>query len=91
MANAIVKKSKSVKKRIRSNEAKNQVNKAQMSALRTALKKARMAVANNEDGAAELVKAAQIALDKAVTKGLIHKNQAAHKKSELQLALNKAG
>ncbi|MCR5042253.1 MAG: 30S ribosomal protein S20 [Clostridia bacterium] len=90
MANAVVKKSKSVKKRIRSNERKAAYNKSAISALRTALKKARMAVANNDENKAQLVKDAQIALDKAAGKGLIHKNQAAHKKSELQLALNKA-
>ncbi len=88
MANAIVKKSKSVKKRIRSNATKAAYNKSAVSALRTALKKARLAIANDDPNKAELVKAAQIALDKAAAKGLIHKNQAAHKKSQLQLGLN---
>lgn len=88
MANAVVKKSKSVKKRMRSNAAKAEDNKAAVSALRTSIKKARTAIAADAPDKAEAVKDAQVTLDRAASKGLIHKNQAAHKKSELQLGLN---
>lgn len=57
---------------------------------RTHLKKARTLVASSKGPeAAEAVLAAISALDKAAAKGVIHKNQAARRKSRLMLALNK--
>lgn len=71
---------KSAKKRIRVIEAKTLQNKMTKSALKTAIKKA-----ENAEGAekAEAVKAATKKVDQAAAKGLIHKNKAARKKSQL--------
>ncbi|CAL8968874.1 30S ribosomal protein S20 [Tessaracoccus sp. O5.2] len=79
---------KSQKKRIKTNEIARQRNKAVKSALRTHIRNVRTAVAAGEsDKAAELAKAANRALDKAVSKGVIHKNQAANRKSAISTAV----
>jgi len=79
---------KSQKKRIKTNEIARQRNKAVKSALRTHVRNVRTAVAAGEsDKAAELAKAANRALDKAVSKGVIHKNQAANRKSAISTAV----
>lgn len=71
---------KSAKKRIRVIEAKTLQNKMTKSALKTAIKKA-----ENAEGAekAEAIKAATKKVDQAAAKGLIHKNKAVRKKSQL--------
>ena len=71
---------KSAKKRIRVIEAKTLQNKMTKGALKTAIKKA-----ENAEGAekAEAIKAATKKVDQAAAKGLIHKNKAARKKSQL--------
>ena len=75
---------KSQIKRIRTNDAANERNKAVKSALKTAVRKAREAVAaGNKADAVQAVAAAGQILDKAVSKGVIHANQAANKKSAL--------
>ncbi len=81
---------KSAKKRVLVSEANNQRNKAYRSALRTAVKKADAAIANNDADAAMAVKAAVKKSDQAASKGILHKNNAAHKKSALVNRLNKA-
>ena len=81
---------KSAKKRVLVSEANNQRNKAYRSALRTAVKKADAAIANNDADAAMAVKAAVKKIDQAASKGILHKNNAAHKKSDLVNRLNKA-
>ncbi|MBO5726635.1 MAG: 30S ribosomal protein S20 [Clostridia bacterium] len=81
---------KSAKKRVLVSEANNQRNKAYRSALRTAVKKADAAIANNDADAAMAVKAAVKKIDQAASKGILHKNNAAHKKSALVNRLNKA-
>ena len=81
---------KSAKKRVLVSEANNQRNKAYRSALRTAVKKADAAIANNDADAAMAVKAAVKKIDQAASKGIIHKNNAARKKSALVSRLNKA-
>lgn len=81
---------KSAKKRVLITEKKNHANAAQKSALRTSVKKARVAIASNDANAAAAVKEASISIDKAVTKGLLHKNNAARKKSRLAKAMNRA-
>ena len=81
---------KSAKKRVLVSEANNQRNKAYRSALRTAVKKADAAIANNDADAAIAVKAAVKKIDQAASKGILHKNNAAHKKSALVNRLNKA-
>lgn len=75
---------KSQIKRIKTNEKSRQRNKAVKSSLKTAVRKAREAVeAGDVQKANELSREAGRKLDKAVTKGVIHKNQAANKKSAL--------
>ncbi len=81
---------KSAKKRVLVSEANYQRNKAARSALRTAVKKADAAIDAKSADAAEVVKAAVKVIDKAAGKGLIHKNNAANKKSALVNRLNKA-
>ena len=81
---------KSAKKRVLLTEKRNSKNAAQKSALRTSIKKARIAVEAKDENAASLVKAAAIHLDKAASKGLIHKNTAARKKARIAKALSKA-
>ena len=80
---------KSAKKRVLVAEANNMRNKSYNSALKTALKKADAAIANNADDKAECVKVAVKEIDQAVTKGILHKNNAARKKSALVVRLNK--
>ena len=81
---------KSQEKRIRTNEIARLRNQSVKSALRTAIRGFREAVeAGEKDKAGELLVATNRKLDKAATKGVIHKNQAANKKSALALALNK--
>jgi small subunit ribosomal protein S20 len=81
---------KSQQKRILTNERARLRNQSVKSALRTAVRGFREAVdAGEKDKAAELLAATNRKLDKAASKGVIHKNQAANKKSALTLALNK--
>lgn len=81
---------KSVKKRVKISEKRNEQNVAQRSALRTSIKKAKAAIESNADNKAEAVKTASINIDKAASKGLIKKQTAARKKSRLAKAANKA-
>ena len=81
---------KSAKKRVLVSKANYEHNKAYRSALRTAVKKADAAIDAKSADAAEAVKAAVKVIDKAAVKGLIHKNNAAHKKSALVNRYNKA-
>ena len=81
---------KSAKKRVLISEARNARNRAERSALRTAVKKFEAAaVEGNRTEADSAYKVAVKAVDKAVAKGILHKNNAAHKKSALTLKLNK--
>ena len=81
---------KSAKKRVAVSLANQERNKAARSALRTAIKKANSAIEANADGAEAAVKCAVASIDKAAGKGLLHKNNAARKKSALVKKLNKA-
>ena len=73
---------KSQMKRIKTNEKARLRNKAVKSALRTHVRAFRQAAdAGETDKAAELAKVATRALDRAVSKGVIHKNQAANRKA----------
>lgn len=75
---------KSQKKRILTNAKATARNKATKAALRTHIRKFREAVAAGEvDKAQEYAKAANRALDKAASKGVIHANQAANRKSAI--------
>ncbi|MDR8018642.1 30S ribosomal protein S20 [Nesterenkonia aerolata] len=80
---------KSQKKRILTNEKARQRNQAVKSQLKTAVKKVRNAVAaGDKDAAVQANRAAARMLDKAVSKGVIHKNQAANRKSGLAAKVN---
>ena len=80
---------KSQIKRIRTNEKARQRNKAVKSELKTYMRRVREAVAGQDkDAAAAALAAASRKLDKAVSKGVIHANQAANKKSALAQAVN---
>jgi small subunit ribosomal protein S20 len=75
---------KSQIKRNRQNEAAHERNKAVKSALKTAVRKFRAAAeAGNADEAKAAALDAARRLDKAVSKGVIHKNQAANRKSAI--------
>lgn len=79
---------KSAKKRVIVNQAKAARNKSANSALKTAIKKAHIAVETNAADKEEAVKFAIKKVDQAAAKGLIHKNNAARKASALAKLLN---
>ena len=81
---------KSAKKRVKVNETKAAANKARKSNLKTTLKKADAAVATGAADKAEAIKVAIKRVDQACAKGLMHKNKAARKKSQLAKKLNSA-
>lgn len=71
-------------KRIGTNRKAEERNKAVRSELKTAIRAAREAVASGDKAAAETaLRNATKKLDKAVSKGVIHKNQAANRKSAI--------
>jgi small subunit ribosomal protein S20 len=75
---------KSQIKRVKTNEKARQRNKSVKSSVKTAIRKFREAAESGDSAkAVELQKAAAKALDKAASKGVIHKNQAANRKSAL--------
>ena len=83
---------KSSAKRDQLAKARNAKNKAEKSALKTALKKFSVAVADGDkEQAAVTYKAAVRAVDKAAGKNLIHKNNAANKKSKMAHKLSALG
>ena len=81
---------KSAKKRVLVNATKAAQNKSANSALKTAIKKDNAAIESGDANKAEAVKVAVKKLDQAAAKGLLHKNNAAHKKSQLVNKLNKS-
>ena len=80
---------KSAKKRVKVIAAKTLRNKSLNSSLKTSIKKANAAIDNNVNGKSEVVKVAVKKIDQAVSKGILHKNTAARKKSKLVKRLNK--
>ncbi len=82
---------KSAKKRVKTTERNRQRNVAIKSALKTSVKKVFEAIKNDED--LEKIQAnvnkAYSVIDKAVTKGVLHKNTAARKKSRLTRHVNR--
>lgn len=79
---------KSAKKRVVVNKTKTARNKSRNTALKTAIKKAHIAVETNAANKEAVVKEAIKKVDQAAAKGLLHKNNAAHKKSALAKLLN---
>ena len=81
---------KSSKKDVIRSKVAYEKNKADKSALKTAIKKFDAALETGDRAAAaEAYKQAVILIDKAISKGILHKNTAARKKSSLTLRLNK--
>ncbi|MFT4201679.1 30S ribosomal protein S20 [Gordonia sp. (in: high G+C Gram-positive bacteria)] len=81
---------KSQVKRIKTNEKARRRNQSVRSALRTSIRNFREAVeAGDKKKADELLATTSRQLDKAASKGVIHANQAANKKSAMALAVNK--
>lgn len=82
---------KSAKKRVKVNKTKAAANKARKSNLKTILKKADVAVTTGAANKEEAIRVAIKRVDQACAKGLMHKNAAARKKSQLAKKLNAAG
>ncbi|MEZ4708956.1 MAG: 30S ribosomal protein S20 [Caldilineaceae bacterium] len=81
---------KSAEKRIKQSLKHRDRNRVVRGGTRTAVKRARTLIDAGDASAAEAVQTAIIALDRSVSKGVIHKNNAARRKSRLMQALNKA-
>ncbi len=82
---------KSQIKRNRQNEKRRVRNRIYRGRARTFVSKARVAITNNAEDAKTAVLQAISALDKAAEKGILHKNNAARRKSRLMKALNQIG
>jgi small subunit ribosomal protein S20 len=82
---------KSAEKRVLTAAKRNLRNKAVKSNLKSTLKKADAALLAKDGTSSEAVKAALKKLDESVTKGIMHKNTAARKKSKLAKRLNATG
>jgi small subunit ribosomal protein S20 len=81
---------KSAEKRIRVNERRRQRNRPYRSAARTYVKKALIAIQGGDpDAAATAVGNAISMLDRVANKGVIHKNNAARRKSRLMAKYNR--
>jgi len=80
---------KSAEKRVRTSSLRQERNKADRTLLKTNLKKFDIAVAGgNREEADGAYKVAVRTVDRSVSKGIIHKNKAARKKSQLASAMN---
>ena len=75
---------KSAKKRVLIEKRNNARNRSEMTAVKTAIKKINNAIDTNRiDDAEKMLPEVMSAIDSAVTKGIIHKNNAANKKSAI--------
>ncbi len=82
---------RSALKRIRTSEKSRQRNRVVRGSTRSVVRRARGLVDKNQLGEAEVaVQSAVSALDRAASKGVIHKNNAARRKSRLMRQLNQA-
>jgi small subunit ribosomal protein S20 len=79
---------KSQIKRNRTNEVRRVRNKAARSEIKTRVKRAVASAENGADTSVADLRVAVKRLDKAATKGIIHKNQAANRKSRLVRRIN---
>ncbi|AXH95786.1 30S ribosomal protein S20 [Ornithinimicrobium avium] len=83
---------KSQIKRVKTNAKRTERNRAHKSELRTWIRKFREAVDSGDRAkAADALQLASKKLDKAVSKGVLHSNQAANKKSAMAKRLNSIG
>ena len=81
---------KSAKKRVKVTQKKTLINMSHKTALKTAIKKFEAAVeAGDKENAKVLFNEASKKLDQSVSRGILHKNNAARKKSQLALKLAK--
>ena len=81
---------KSAKKRILTSAKKTVANKAVKSSVKTAIKKVHKAVeAGDKEAAVAALTAAESTIDRACTKGVLHKNNASRKVSRLASSVNK--
>ncbi len=81
---------KSSEKRVRQNEKRRAVNRSNRSNLRTQIKKLRTTItASDKNQSVELLTPTISAIDKAVNKGILHKNTAARYKSRLTMHVGK--
>lgn len=81
---------KSAKKRIVTSAKKAAANKAVKTSVKTAVKNVRTAVeAGDKAAAAEALKKAEVTIDKAASKGVLHKNNASNKVSKLATSVAK--
>ncbi len=88
-AKAVPKKSKSVRKRIRQAKKRTLRNRAAKSMLKTLVKKVESEVAGKKiEGAKTALSEVISAVDKAKAKGLVHKNTASRKVSQLTRLVN---
>ena len=81
---------KSAEKRNRQKAVREARNRIVRGRARTAVKKARAAIDSGDSNAAELVLAAEQALDRAASKGVLHENNASRRKRRLYQALHRA-
>lgn len=83
---------KSAKKRVKVSESKNLRNRMFKSQLKTTIRKFNAACeAGDKNAASEAYRAAVKKVDQAVAKNILHKNAAAHKKSQFTKAFNAIG
>lgn len=78
------------RKRIRQNERRSTRNRPVRTRATGAVRDARLAIEHGDDDAAELVRLAQSALDRAARRGVIHPNAASRRKSRLVRSLKAA-
>lgn len=80
---------KSALKRVRQNEKRKEINRSNRSKLRTSIKKVRAALTSSDKAASSEQLLSTVSLiDKAVNKGIIHRNTAARHKSRLTKHVN---
>ena len=83
---------KSAEKRMRQNEKRRQINRSNRSRLRTSIKKLRAALVGGDAERVNTVLPETIStIDKAVQKGVLHRNAAARHKSRLTARVNQLG
>ena len=81
---------KSAEKRMRQSEGRRAINRSNRTRVRTQIKKLHTALAAGNKSAGELLPATISVIDKAVQKGVLHKNAAARHKSRLTARMNQA-
>jgi len=82
---------KSSEKRVRQNEKRREINGSNRGRLRTSIKKLRTALTTGDASAVqELLPVTVSTIDRAVQKGVLHRNAAARHKSRLTIRVNRA-